>query len=98
LTKFASHVTIIHRRDEFSAAYTAIEHAQKNPKISFVLNSAVEAIEGSDKVEKNAIKNLKNGTIENLNVDGILFILELSQFPICQRVLCTNDLGYIITR
>lgn len=98
LTKFASRVTIIHRRDEFSAAYTAIEHAQKNPKISFALNSAVEAIEGSDKVEKIAIKNLKNGTSENLNVDGIFIYIGAepnSQFA--KEFFATNDLGYIIT-
>lgn len=98
LTKFASHVTIIHRRDEFSAAHTAIEHAQKNPKISFVLNSAVEAIEGNDKVEKIVIRNLKNASNEDLNIDGIfIFIGAEPNTEFAKEFFATNDLGYIIT-
>ncbi|WP_417765001.1 thioredoxin-disulfide reductase [Sinanaerobacter sp. ZZT-01] len=61
LTKFARKVTIIHRRDQLRAAKSIQEKARKNPKISFIWNSAIESLSGDGILEKVVIKNLKTG-------------------------------------
>src|SRR5437016_3392576 len=50
LTRHASHVTLIHRRQEFRAQPILMDEARKNPQIEFLLDTVVEAIEGDDKV------------------------------------------------
>lgn len=73
LTKFASSVTVVHRRDTFRASKILIERAQSNPKISFILDSAVEDILDADKGEVTGIKlkNLKTGQAQELPADGV---------------------------
>ncbi|MBI2327050.1 thioredoxin-disulfide reductase [Candidatus Curtissbacteria bacterium] len=57
LTKFATEVTIVHRRDEFRASKIMVDRAKANKKISFILNSEVVDILGKDKVSGVKIKN-----------------------------------------
>ncbi len=71
LTRFASKVYIIHRRDEFRADRLAIEQALSNPKIEPIWNSVVESIEGEGLVEKLVLKNVKTGEISDLPVAGV---------------------------
>lgn len=71
LTRFASKVYIIHRRDEFRADRLAIEQALANPKIEPIWNTVVEAIEGEGVVEKLVLKNVKTGEVSDLPVAGI---------------------------
>ena len=71
LTRFASKVYIIHRRDEFRADRLAIEQAMANPKIEPIWNSVVESIEGDGLVEKLVLKNVKTGEISDLPVAGV---------------------------
>jgi len=61
LTKFARKVTIIHRRDQLRAAKSIQEKAKKNPKISFMWDSAIESLSGDGILERMVIKNLKTG-------------------------------------
>ncbi len=61
LTKFARKVTIIHRRDQLRAAKSIQERAKKNPKISFMWDSAIESLSGDGILEKMVIRNLKTG-------------------------------------
>lgn len=61
LTKFATEVTIIHRRDEFRASKIMVDRARVNKKISFILSSEVVDVLGKDKVEGVKIKNNKPG-------------------------------------
>ncbi|MDP3284926.1 MAG: FAD-dependent oxidoreductase, partial [Desulfobacterales bacterium] len=61
LTKFAQKVYLIHRRDKLRAAKILQERAFANDKIEFVWNSIVTRIEGSDGLEKIAVKNVKTG-------------------------------------
>jgi len=71
LTKFATMVTIVHRRDEFRASKIMFERAQKNPKIKFILNSEVIQVLGQDKVSGVKIKNNKTNEIFEMPIDGI---------------------------
>ena len=57
LTKFASKVVLIHRRDKFRASKIMIERAEKNPKIEFLFNHEVIDVLGDDKVSGLKLKN-----------------------------------------
>lgn len=71
LTKFASKVYLIHRRDELRADKIIQERAFKNEKLEFVWNSVVEEIKGEDLVNYLVIKNVKSGEMSELHVNGI---------------------------
>jgi thioredoxin reductase (NADPH) len=73
LTKFATHVTIVHRRDALRASKIMQERARANPKISFVYNSAVEEVldAGQGKVTGVKLRNVKSGETRVLETDGL---------------------------
>ena len=71
LTKFVSSVAIVHRRDELRASKIMLDRAKSNKKISFILNSVVEDVLGKDKVEGIKIKNVVDGKVSQLSVDGM---------------------------
>ncbi len=71
LTKFASKVYIVHRRDELRASKVMQERAQDNPKIQFQLNSEIEEINGKEKVQQVVLKNNKTNEKTTLNVGGV---------------------------
>ena len=101
LTKFASKVYIVHRRDEFRADKAAIEQALANPKIVPVWNSVVESIEGEGVVEKLVLKNVKTGEISDLPVAGCFVFIGTE--PIVgylgepSSLVKQNKAGWIIT-
>jgi thioredoxin reductase (NADPH) len=70
LTKFASEVTLVHRREEFRASKIMLERARKNPKIRFVLNSEIEEVLGDDAVRGVRIRNVKTGETQELPCEG----------------------------
>lgn len=70
LTKFASEITIIHRRDSFRASRIMQDKVLNNPKIKILWNTEVVDILGKDRVEGLKIRNLKL-EIRNLSVDGL---------------------------
>ena len=71
LTKFASKVSIVHRRDKLRASKIMQDRAVKNEKITFVWNSAVEDILGNDAVTGVRVKNLVTGKVTELPCAGI---------------------------
>lgn len=80
LTRFASEVTIVHRRDEFRASKIMIDRAKKNPKIKFALNSVIHEIkgktEGNRKMVTTAVlKDTKTGELREEAVDGIFIAI-----------------------
>ncbi len=98
LTKFASEVFVIHRRNGFRAAQVAIEHAESNPKIKFMLNYTTEEIAGNDKVEKIILKQKESGEIEELKVDGVfVYIGTEPNTKFVEGYFNTDEKGYIIT-
>jgi len=71
LTKFASKVTIIHRRDKLKASKIMQDRAFTNPKISFIWNSAVIDVLGKDKVDGAVIQNVVDKKTSTLQCQGI---------------------------
>ncbi|MCA9862644.1 MAG: thioredoxin-disulfide reductase [Thermomicrobiales bacterium] len=71
LTRFASKVTVIHRRDSLRASKVLQQRAQENPKIAFIWNSVVDAVVGSDHVEGLRLRNIATGEESTLPVDGV---------------------------
>ncbi len=71
LTRFASKVTIIHRRDEFRASEIMVRRALAHDKIDVVWDSVVEEVLGDDEVTGVRIRNVKTGEVSVLAVDGM---------------------------
>ena len=71
LTRFASSVTIIHRRDALRADKIVQDRAFENPKISFCWNSIVTEVVGEDKVTGLKLKNVKTGEESLMPIDGV---------------------------
>ncbi|TAK50785.1 MAG: thioredoxin-disulfide reductase [Bacteroidetes bacterium] len=80
LTRFATKVTVIHRRDQLRASKIMQERAMHNPKISFVWNSAIEEVLGKEENGRKSItglrlKNVKTGEHSDLKVDGVFIAI-----------------------
>jgi thioredoxin reductase (NADPH) len=71
LTRFASHVTVIHRRDALRASKVLQGRAQANPKIDFQWNQIVEAITGDERVAGVRMRDAGTGEVQTLPVDGV---------------------------
>ncbi len=76
LTKFASKVTIVHRRDQLRASKIMQERARRNPKITFQWNSVVEEILGKEEDGRKAVtgvrfRNVGSGEVSELKTDGV---------------------------
>jgi len=71
LTNFATHVTIVHRRDKFRASPIMLERARRHPKISFLLDSTVAEVVGRETVEGLRVKNVHTGAVTELKVGGL---------------------------
>lgn len=98
LTKFASKVYIIHRRDELRADKIIQDRAAKNEKIEFVLNSVVCEIQGQDLVNNLILKNTKTDEIFNLAVDGVFPYIGIT--PNVENIsgqITQDKVGFIIT-
>ena len=98
LTSYASLVCVIHRRDTLRASKILEEKARANEKIRFVLDSVVEKVKGSDKVEAVKIKNVKTGSTSLLNCQGVfIFVGVLPNTDFLKRKLEMDENGFIIT-
>ncbi|MDP3544155.1 MAG: thioredoxin-disulfide reductase [Elusimicrobiota bacterium] len=75
LTKFASKVTLVHRRDTFRASKIMLDRAKKNPKITFVVDSAIEEILGNGHVDGVKLKNLKTNAVTELKTGGVFMAI-----------------------
>lgn len=98
LTKFASKVYIIHRRDELRADKIIQDRAAKNEKIEFVLNSVVCEIQGQDLVNNLILKNTKTDEMFNLAVDGVFPYIGIT--PNVENIsgqITQDKVGFIIT-
>jgi len=97
LTRFASKVTIIHRRDRLRADPILQKRASKNEKINFLWDTVVTEIQGQTAVNNLRLKNVKTGKDSDFPVEGVFIFVGL--FPnteIFKGQLQLDDKGYIV--
>ena len=101
LTKFASQVTIVHRRDTLRASKIMQERARGNPKISFGWNSEIAEIldeKGDGKVTGARLRNVKTGVTSVMPIDGVFIgIGHQPNTKLFQGQLPLDLAGYIVT-
>ncbi len=98
LSKFASLVKVVHRRNQLRAGKVLQRKAQADPKIEFIWDSVVTEVKGEKKVTDLVLKNTQNGTISLLAVDGVFVAVGLiPNTEYLRRVLPLDEWGHIIT-
>lgn len=97
LTKYATEVTIIHRRDEFKASMAMQVKVKNNPKIKIIWNSEIVEVIGNQKLEKLILKNNKTNETTDFVVDGLF--IAIGHTPSTTAFVGKIDLdekGYVI--
>jgi thioredoxin reductase (NADPH) len=96
ITRYASSVTIIHRRQEFRASPLLQKRAREHPKMNFILDTVVTEVIGNDKLEALRLKNIKTGEETIYETDGLfIFIGHTPNTQMFQGQLEMSELGYI---
>ncbi len=99
LTKFASRVTIVHRRDSLRASKIMQDRAFKNPKIAFLWDTVVVEVLGKDRVEGARLRNLKTGEVVEKKIDGLFVAIgHTPNTRLFEGQLDLDKTGYIVTR
>jgi thioredoxin reductase (NADPH) len=96
ITRYASSVTIVHRREEFRASPILQHRAKEHAKMNFILNSVVTEILGNDKLEAVRLKNVQTGEETIVETDGLfIFIGHTPNTQMFKGQLDMSELGYI---
>ena len=101
LTRFASKVSLIHRRDQLRASKIMQEKASKNDKLSFIWNSVVEDILGVEAGHVTGIrlKNVKSGAVTDVPCDGVFIAIgHTPNTKIIEGQIVLDDKGYIVLK
>jgi thioredoxin reductase (NADPH) len=99
LTKFASEVTIVHRRDEFRASKIMQERALANPKVKVVWDTVVEEIEGDGAVTGVKLRNVRTGERTDFDTDGVFMAIgHTPNTDLVRGQLELTDGGYVVVR
>jgi thioredoxin reductase (NADPH) len=97
ITRYASSVTVIHRRNELRASPVLQKRANEHPKMNFIWDSVVTEIVGSDKIDTLKIKNVKTGAESTFDTDGLfIFIGHVPNSQMFKGQLEMSDLGYVM--
>ena len=96
LTRFASSVTVVHRRDQLRASAVMAERAMKDPKISFAWNSTVSALNGTDSLESVTLRDTVTGELREVPAAGIFVAIgQIPRSELVRGVLDLDEAGYI---
>jgi len=98
LTRFCTRVTVVHRRDTLRASKIMQDRARKNPKISFIWDSAVEEIIGGQKegVTAAKLKNLKTGKVTEMKTDAVFVAIGHNpNSALFKGLLEMDEVGYL---
>ena len=99
LTKFASKVTMIHRRDEFRASKIMADRVLKNPKIEVVWDTGLEDVLGDRRRHRHSSQKSQNGQTRELNLAGVFVAIGHSpNTKLFKGKLEMDASGYLITR
>jgi thioredoxin reductase (NADPH) len=100
LTKHASKVTVVHRREDFRASAIMVKRAQENPKIAWLLNSAIEEIlgeAGKGGVTGARVKNLKTGEVSTVAANGVFVAIgHQPNTDLFKGMLDMDENGYLV--
>jgi thioredoxin reductase (NADPH) len=99
LAKFASKVTVVHRRETFRASPIMVDRARSNDKIEFLLDSVVEEVRGDDSVASVVVRNVRTGELTEIPADG--FFVAIGHDPntaLFRGQLDMDEAGYIETK
>lgn len=98
LTKFASSVTIVHRRDVFRASKIMQEKVMQNPRIKILWNCTIEEILGKEKVEGVTLRDLKTGQKADMKIRGVFVAIGHSpNTAFLNGQLELDKRGYLVT-
>ena len=98
LTRFATKVSVIHRRDELRASKIMQDRAFANDKIAFVWNSVVDEILGTEKVDGLALRNTVTGETSELKVGGVFVAIGHDpNTALFRGQIDLDPAGYILT-
>ncbi|MGE5795997.1 MAG: thioredoxin-disulfide reductase, partial [Ignavibacteria bacterium] len=101
LTKFASEVVVVHRREEFRASKIMINRAKKNPKIKFLTNKVVKEILGKEENGRKTmtgviIQDTKNLSTEKIDADGLFVAIgHKPNTELFKGILDMDEIGYL---
>ena len=99
LTKFATTVHLVHRRDEFRASRIMVDRAEANEKIDFVLNTVVDEILGEVNVEGLRLRNTVTGETWEVPADGLFVAIGHDpNTALFLDQLDHDDAGYLVTQ
>ena len=99
LTKFASHVHLVHRRDEFRASRIMVDRAKANDKLDFVLNAEVVEILGGAKVEGLRLRSTTTGETWEVEAQGLFVAIGHDpNTSLFLGQLEANENGYLLTQ
>ena len=99
LTKFASKVTVVHRRSQFRASPIMVDRARASDKIEFVLDSVVDEVLGDDKVAAVRIRNVETGETSEVAAEGVFVAIGHDPTTALFRgQIEMDEAGYIETR
>src|SRR5437764_1568098 len=99
LTRFATKVTVVHRRDEFRASPIMLDRARNHEKIEFITNAAIDEIKGEGKVESVILRDTQDGHTWEQKVDGVF--VAIGHDPNTKLFvdwLDHDDDGYLVTK
>jgi thioredoxin reductase (NADPH) len=98
LTRFATRVTVVHRRDELRASKIMQQRARENEKIGFVWDSAIDEVLGDGQVSGVRLKNLKTGQTSDLETGGVFVAIGHSPNTSIFEGQVEMSEGYIVVR
>ena len=98
LTKFASKVNLVHRRDQLRASKIMQDRARENPKIDFIWNSVLTEITGNGKVEGARLKNVVTGEESDIKAGGVFVAIGHTPNTELFEGQLEMSGGYIVTR
>ena len=97
LTRYATEVTIVHRRDELRAGAILQNRAKENPKIKFIWDTVVTEVRGDEKVTSLQLKNVRTDEETTFETDGLfIFIGHTPNSQIFEGHLEMDALGYLV--
>jgi thioredoxin reductase (NADPH) len=99
LTRFATKVTVIHRRDEFRASQIMLDRARANDKIEFITNAVIDEILGDGKVQGVRLRDTVSDETWELPVDGVFVAIGHDpNTKLFVEQLDHDDAGYLVTK